>query len=65
MLKSNIIEFNSCLKDDLSINTFFKSKTVDNIEKMSLFEKAVSNSMNATLVKVLKVVIDYQTTLLI
>ena len=46
------------LKDDLSINTFFKSKTIENVEKMSLFEKAVSNSMNAILVEVLKVVIE-------
>ena len=51
-------EFNSSLKDDLSINTFFKSKTVDNVEKMSLFEKAVSNSMSVILVEVLKVVIE-------
>ena len=53
-----VYDFNSSLKDDLSINTFFKSKTVDNVEKMSLFEKAVSNSMSVILVEVLKVVIE-------
>ena len=57
-VKNGLEEFNTSLKDDLSINTFFKSKTVENVEKMSLFEKAVSNSMNATLVEVLKVVIE-------
>ena len=57
-VKNGLEEFNNSLKDDLSINTFFKSKTVENVEKMSLFEKAVSNSMNATLVEVLKVVIE-------
>ena len=51
-------EFNSSLKNDLSINTFFKSKTIDSKEKMSLFEKAVSNSMSVILVEVLKVVIE-------
>ena len=57
-VKNGLDEFNQSLKDDLSINTFFKSKTVENIEKMSLFEKAVSNSMNVILVEVLKVVIE-------
>ena len=57
-VKNGLEEFNTSLKDDLSINTFFKSKTIENVEKMSLFEKAVSNSMNATLVEVLKVVIE-------
>ena len=51
-------EFNSSLKNDLSINTFFKSKTIDSKEKMILFEKAVSNSMSVILVEVLKVVIE-------
>jgi F-type H+-transporting ATPase subunit delta len=57
-VKNGLDKFNSSLKDDLSINTFFKSKTVDNVEKMSLFEKAVSNSMSVILVEVLKVVIE-------
>ena len=57
-VKNGLEEFNISLKDDLSINTFFKSKTIENVEKMSLFEKAVSNSMNAILVEVLKVVIE-------
>ena len=57
-VKNGLKEFNISLKDDLSINTFFKSKTVDNVEKMSLFEKAVSNSMSVILVEVLKVVIE-------
>ena len=57
-VKNGLDEFNASLKDDLSINTFFKSKTVDNVEKMSLFEKAVSNSMSVILVEVLKVVIE-------
>ncbi len=57
-VKNGLDEFNSSLKDDLSINTFFKSKTVDNLEKMNLFEKAVSNSMSVILVEVLKVVIE-------
>ena len=39
-------EFNSSLRRDLSINTFFKSKTIDSSTKISLFEKAVSQSMN-------------------
>ena len=38
-VKNGLDEFNSSLKDDLSINTFFKSKTVDNVEKMSLLRK--------------------------
>ena len=46
-VKNGLDEFNSPLKNDLSINTFFKSKTIDSKEKMSLFEKAVSNSMSA------------------
>jgi len=57
-VKNGLEEFNISLKDDLSINTFFKSKTIENVEKISLFEKAVSNSMNAILVEVLKVVIE-------
>jgi len=57
-VKNGLDEFNSSLKDDLSINTFFKSKTVDNVKKMNLFEKAVSNSMSVILVEVLKVVIE-------
>jgi F-type H+-transporting ATPase subunit delta len=57
-VKNGLEEFNISLKDDLSINTFFKSKTIENVEKMSLFEKAVSKSMNAILVEVLKVVIE-------
>ena len=32
-------EFNSSLRRDLSINTFFKSKTIDSSTKISLFEK--------------------------
>jgi F-type H+-transporting ATPase subunit delta len=57
-VKNGLDKFNASLKDDLSINTFFKSKTVDSVEKMSLFEKAVSNSMSVILVEVLKVVIE-------
>ena len=57
-VKNGLDEFNSSLKNDLSINTFFKSKTIDSKEKMSLFEKAVSNSMSVILVEVLKVVIE-------
>ena len=57
-VKNGLEEFNSSLKDDLSINTFFKSKTVENAEKVSLFEKAVSSSMNVILVEVLKVIIE-------
>jgi len=57
-VKNGLDEFNFSLKDDLSINTFFKSKTVDSVEKMSLFEKAVSNSMSVILVEVLKVIIE-------
>ena len=38
-VKNGLDEFNQSLKDDLSINTFFKSKTVENIEKMSLLKK--------------------------
>ena len=57
-VKNGLDKFNQSLKDDLSINTFFKSKTVENLEKISLFEKAVSNSMNVILVEVLKVVIE-------
>ena len=64
-VKNGLDEFNSSLKDDLSINTFFKSKTVDNVEKMSLFEKAVSNSMSVILVEVLKVVIENEDTNLV
>ena len=64
-VKNGLDKFNQSLKDDLSINTFFKSKTVENIEKMSLFEKAVSSSMNAILVEVLKVVIENDDTNLI
>ena len=56
-VKNGLEEFNSSLKDDLSVNTFFKSKTVENAEKVSLFEKAVSSSMNVILVEVLKVII--------
>ena len=48
--------FSIVLKGDLAINTFFKSKTIEVSEKISLFEKAVSSSMNAILVEVLKVV---------
>ena len=51
-------EFNTSLRRDLSINTFFKSKTIDSSAKISLFEKAVSESMNGILVEVLKVVIE-------
>ena len=50
--------FSIVLKGDLAINTFFKSKTIEVSEKISLFEKAVSSSMNAILVEVLKVVIE-------
>ena len=57
-VKNGLTEVNSSLKNDLSINTFFKSKTIDSKEKMSLFEKAVSNSMSVILVEVLKVVIE-------
>ena len=57
-VKSGLEEFNSSLRDDLSINTFFKSKTIENAEKVSLFEKAVSSSMNVILVEVLKVIIE-------
>jgi len=57
-VKNGLDEFNSSLKNDLSINTFFKSKTIDSKEKTSLFEKAVSNSMSVILVEVLKVVIE-------
>ncbi len=57
-VKKGLDEFNASLKDDLSINTFFKSKTVDSVEKMSLFEQAVSSSMSVILVEVLKVVIE-------
>ena len=57
-VKNGLDVFNSSLKNDLSINTFFKSKTIDSKEKMSLFEKAVSNSMSVILVEVLKVVIE-------
>ena len=57
-VKNGLEEFNSSLKDDLSVNTFFKSKTVENAEKVSLFEKAVSSSMNVILVEVLKVIIE-------
>ena len=57
-VKNGLDEFNSSLKNDLSIKTFFKSKTIDSKEKMSLFEKAVSNSMSVILVEVLKVVIE-------
>ena len=57
-VKNGLDELNSSLKNDLSINTFFKSKTIDSKEKMSLFEKAVSNSMSVILVEVLKVVIE-------
>ena len=56
--KNGLDELNSSLKNDLSIKTFFKSKTIDSKEKMSLFEKAVSNSMSVILVEVLKVVIE-------
>ena len=52
-VKNGLDEFNSSLKDDLSINTFFKSKTVDNVEKTAL-EKAVSNSI-VNFAEVLKV----------
>ena len=31
-------EFNSSLRRDLSINTFFKSKTIDSSTTISLFE---------------------------
>jgi len=57
--------FSIVLKGDLAINTFFKSKTVEVSEKISLFEKAVSSSMNAILVEVLKVVIENDDTNLI
>jgi len=58
-------EFNSSLRTDLSINTFFKSKTIDSSTKISLFEKAVSQSMNGILVEVLKVVIENEDTNLV
>ena len=58
-------EFNSSLRRDLSINTFFKSKTIDSSTKISLFEKAVSQSMNGILVEVLKVVIENEDTNLV
>ena len=57
--------FSIFLKGDLAINTFFKSKTIEVSEKISLFEKAVSRSMNAILVEVLKVVIENDDTNLI
>ena len=57
--------FSTVLKGDLAINTFFKSKTIEVSEKISLFEKAVSSSMNAILVEVLKVVIENDDTNLI
>jgi F-type H+-transporting ATPase subunit delta len=57
--------FSIVLKGDLAINTFFKSKTIEVSEKISLFEKAVSSSMNAILVEVLKVVIENDDTNLI
>ena len=57
--------FSIVLKGDLAINTFFKSKTIEVSEKISLFEKAVSNSMSEILVEVLKVVIENDDTNLI
>tara|TARA_S200000501_G_scaffold202551_1_gene190563 strand:+ start:731 stop:1273 length:543 start_codon:yes stop_codon:yes gene_type:complete len=58
-------DFCIVLKGDLAINTFFKSKTILVSEKISLFEKAVSNSMNEILIEVLKVVIENNDTTLI
>ena len=58
-------EFTSSLRRDLSINTFFKSKTIDSSTKISLFEKAVFQSMNGILVEVLKVVIENEDTNLV
>ena len=57
-VNSGLENFSIVLKGDLAINTFFKSKTIEVSEKISLFEKAVASSMNAILVEVLKVVIE-------
>ena len=64
-VNSGLENFSIVLKGDLAINTFFKSKTIEVSEKISLFEKAVSSSMNAILVEVLKVVIENDDTNLI
>ena len=64
-VNSGLENFCIALKRDLAINTFFKSKTVEVFEKISLFEKAVSNSMNEILIEVLKVVIENDDTNLI
>lgn len=64
-VNSGLENFCIALKGDLAINTFFKSKTVEVFEKISLFEKAVSNSMNEILIEVLKVVIENDDTNLI
>ena len=57
-VNSGLENFSIVLKGDLAINTFFKSNTIEVSEKISLFEKAVSNSMSVILVEVLKVVIE-------
>jgi F-type H+-transporting ATPase subunit delta len=64
-VNSGLENFSIALKGDLAINTFFKSKTIEVSEKISLFEKAVSSSMNEILVEVLKVVIENDDTNLI
>lgn len=64
-VNSGLENFSIVLKGDLAINTFFKSKTIEVSEKISLFEKAVASSMNAILVEVLKVVIENDDTNLI
>ena len=64
-VSSGLENFSIVLKGDLAINTFFKSKTIEVAEKISLFEKAVSSSMNEILVEVLKVVIENDDTNLI
>jgi F-type H+-transporting ATPase subunit delta len=65
VVNGGLENFSIVLKGDLAINTFFKSKTIEVSEKISLFEKAVSSSMNAILVEVLKVVIENDDTNLI
>jgi F-type H+-transporting ATPase subunit delta len=57
-VKSELFEFSFSLKNDLTVGSFFKSKSVSILEKVNLFESALASSMHETLFEILKVVIE-------
>jgi F-type H+-transporting ATPase subunit delta len=57
-VKSGLLELSTSMKNDLTVGSFFKSKSVSTMEKVNLFEIALVGSMHETLFEILKVVIE-------